>query len=247
MRGGYPVKRVIKMRVGARRGAVGLGFVRQVLARCLIIGALLPCVAAGTPSADVKTLAAAVDEHYNHLHSLQAEFTEEYHGSGMDRTEAGTLWLKKPGKMRWEYRSPREKLFVSDGRDAWFYVPADRQARKTAAKKLEDVRSPLAFLLGKTKLEKELQGLSLAPDVASLAPGNVVLRGVPQAMADRVNEIVLEITPDRQIARIVIQEVDGSSTEYRFGEMKEDVAIADGKFAFKPPAGTETVEGGLGP
>ena len=120
-------------------------------------------------AADVKSLAAAVDAHYNHLRSLEAEFTEVYRGSGMERTETGTLWLKKPGKMRWEYRSPREKLFVSDGKDAWFYVPDDRQARKTPAKKLEDVRSPLAFLLGKTKLEKELQGLSLAPDVAPLA------------------------------------------------------------------------------
>ena len=198
-------------------------------------------------AADVKTEAAAVDAHYNHLRSLEAEFTEVYRGSGMERTETGTLWLKKPGKMRWEYRSPREKLFVSDGKDAWFYVPADRQARKTAAKRLEDVRSPLAFLLGKTKLEKELQGLSLAPDVEPLASGNVVLRGVPQALADRVGEILLEITPDHQIVRIVIQEVDGAVTEYRFDGMKEDVAIADGRFEFQPPAGTETVEGGLEP
>ena len=198
-------------------------------------------------AADVKTLAAAVDAHYNHLRSLQAEFTEVYRGSGMDRTESGTLWLKKPGKMRWEYRSPKEKLFVSNGKDAWFYVPEDRQARKTAAKKLEDLRSPLAFLLGKAKLEKELQELSLAPDVTPLQPGNMVLRGVPQALADRVSEILLEVTPDQQIARIVIQEVDGAVTEYRFGEMKENVAIGDGRFQFKPPAGTETVEGGLGP
>ncbi len=192
---------------------------------------------------DIRIEAAAVDAHYNRLHSLQAEFTEIYRGSGMERTETGTLWLKKPGKMRWEYRSPREKLFVSDGRDAWFFVPGDRQARKTAAKKLEDVRSPLAFLLGKTKLEKELQGLSLAPDVEPLTPGDVVLRGVPQALADQVSEILLEITPDHQIARIVIQEVDGAATEYRFAGMKEDVAIGDGRFEFKPPAGTETVEG----
>jgi outer membrane lipoprotein carrier protein len=196
---------------------------------------------------DVKSLAAAVDAHYNHLRSLEAEFTELYRGSGMERTETGTLWLKKPGKMRWEYRSPREKLFVSDGKDAWFYVPEDRQARRTAAKKLEDIRSPLAFLLGKTKLEKELQGLSWAPDVTPLAPGNVVLRGVPQALADRVSEILLEVTPDHQIARIVIQEVDGAATEYRFTDMKEDVALGDGRFEFRPPAGTETVEGGLGP
>jgi outer membrane lipoprotein carrier protein len=221
-----------------------LTLVLSLLAHC--IAGLASASAAGF-AADVKTMAAAIDAHYNHLRSLQAEFTEVYSGSGMERTETGTLWLKKPGKMRWEYRSPREKLFVSDGRDAWFYVPADRQARKTAAKKLEDVRSPLAFLLGKTKLEKELQGLSLAPDVEPMTAGDVVLRGVPQAMADRVSEILLEITPDHQIARIVIQEVDGAATEYRFGEMKEDVSIGDGRFEFKPPAGTETVEGGLEP
>jgi outer membrane lipoprotein carrier protein len=199
-------------------------------------------VAAGD-AIDVKTLAAAVDAHYNHLRSLEAEFTEYYRGSGMERTESGTLWLKKPGKMRWEYRSPREKLFVSDGRDAWFYVPGDRQARKTAAKKLEDVRSPLAFLLGKTKLEKELQGLSLARDVKAVEAGDTVLRGVPQGLADQVSEIVLEINPAHEIVRIILQDVDGSATEYRFTEQKEGVAVADGKFEFKPPAGTETVEG----
>jgi outer membrane lipoprotein carrier protein len=220
--------------------SVRLNFVFPLLA-LWIAGLATAC------AADVKSLAAAVDTHYNHLRSLETEFTEVYRGSGMERTETGTLWLKKPGKMRWEYRSPREKLFVSDGKDAWFYVPADRQARKTQAKKLEDLRSPLAFLLGKTKLEKELRGLSLAPDVAPLASGNVVLRGVPQALADRVSEVLVEVTPDHRIARIVIQEVDGAATEYRFGEMKEDVAIADGRFDFKPPAGTETVEGGLEP
>jgi outer membrane lipoprotein carrier protein len=201
---------------------------------------------------DVHTIAQAVDEHYNHLRTLEAEFTETYRGSGMERTESGTLWLakgglKKPGKMRWEYRSPREKLFVSDGRDAWFYIPADRQARKTEARKLDDLRSPLAFLLGKSRLEKELRGLSLAPDVTPLVAGDVVLRGVPEAMADRVSEILVEVTPEHQIVRIVIDEVDGSATEYRFSEQKENVAIAEGKFAFRPPAGTETVEGVGGP
>ena len=209
-----------------------------------IVFASAICPAAVGP--DVHALASAIDSHYNHLRSLQAEFTEQYHGAGMERTESGTLWLKKPGKMRWEYRSPTEKLFVSDGKQVWLYVPADRQARRTAAKKLEDVRSPLAFLLGKTKLEKELRGLSLAPDVAPVQSGNVVLRGVPDALADRVSEILLEVTPDHQIARIVIQEVDGSSTEYRFSDQKENVEVGDGKFEFRPPPGTETVEGLIG-
>jgi outer membrane lipoprotein carrier protein len=190
-------------------------------------------------------VAAAVDAHYNHLRSLEAAFTEVYRGLGMDRTESGTLWLKKPGKMRWEYRSPKEKLFVSNGKDAWFYVPDDRQARKESAKKLEDVRSPLAFLLGKTKLEKELHGLSVAADIEPIEAGDVVLRGVPAALADQISEIVLEITPANRIVRLVIHGVDGASTEYRFAEQKEDVSISDTRFDFKAPVGIEVVEGGL--
>jgi outer membrane lipoprotein carrier protein len=217
------------------------------LLRFAIVFSVTTTLLPASLAADVKTLAAAVDAHYNHLRSLQAEFTEVYRGSGMDRTESGTLWLKKPGKMRWEYRSPKEKLFVSNGKDAWFYVPDDRQARKTDSRKLDDIRSPLAFLLGKTKLEKELQGLSLAPEVTPLRPGNLVLRGVPQTLADRISEVLVEVTPAHQIARIAIQEVDGAVTEYRFAEMKEDVEIGDARFQFKPPAGTETVDGGLGP
>jgi outer membrane lipoprotein carrier protein len=207
-----------------------------------VIALLLSMAAASAQGADVKAIATAVDAHYNHLRTLEAEFTELYRGSGMERTESGTLWLKKPGKMRWEYRSPKEKLFVSDGKTAWFYVPEDRQARKSSAKKLEDLRSPLAFLLGKTKLEKELRGLSLAPDIEPLASGDVVLRGVPKGLEDQISEIVLEVTPDNRIARLIMQEVDGASTEYRFSDQQEDVNIQDARFGFKPPAETEIVE-----
>jgi outer membrane lipoprotein carrier protein len=211
---------------------------------------LMSVLVAGCPvrgwGQDVKAIAAAVDSHYNHLRTLQAEFTEVYRGSGIDRTESGTLWLKKPGKMRWEYRSPREKLFVSNGKDAWFYVPDDRQARKESAKKLEDLRSPLAFLLGKTKLEKELKGLSIAPDLQPVQANDVTLRGVPTGLADRVSEVVLEVNPEHRIVRIELHDVDGAVTEYRFGEQKEDVPIADSRFGFKPPPGTEVVEGVVG-
>ena len=211
-----------------------------------LLSAVTAPVLAADVKTDVKTLSAAVDEHYNHLRSLEAQFTETYRGSGMDRTESGTLWLKKPGKMRWEYRSPKEKLFVSNGKDAWFYVPEDRQARKESAKKLEDIRSPLAFLLGKARLQKELQGLSLAPDLEPSQAGNVVLRGVPAALADRISEILLEIAPDNRIVRLVIQGVDGASTEYRFSDQKENVSIADSRFDFRTPSGTEVIEGELG-
>jgi outer membrane lipoprotein carrier protein len=194
---------------------------------------------------DVHVLAQDIDKHYNHLHSLRAEFIETYRGAGMERTESGTLWLKKPGKMRWEYRSPKEKLFLGDGKDAWFYVPGDQQARRTPMRKLDDLQSPLAFMLGKTKLEKELRGLSRAPDVAPLDPSDVVLRGAPTVLAQRVSQVLLEITPEKQISRIVIEERDGSVTEYRFREQSENVEVGDQLFHFVPPPGVEIINGEL--
>jgi outer membrane lipoprotein carrier protein len=200
-----------------------------------------------THAQDIRQLARAVDDHYNHLRSLQADFTEIYRGAGADRVESGTLWLKKPRKMRWEYRSPKEKLFISDGKQVWFYLPAERQARKTELKKLEDLRSPLAFLLGKTKLENELRGLSKVVDQAPAGAGNTLLRGVPRSMAERVSEVQLEITPSDQIVRILITEADGATTEFRFADLKENLSLSDGRFEFTPPPGVETVEGALGP
>ena len=196
---------------------------------------------------DIHRIAQAVDQHYNHLRTLQTEFTEIYRGDGAERTESGTLWLKKPRKMRWEYRSPREKLFVSDGKSVWFYLPAEKQLRKTDFRKLDDLRSPIAFLLGKTKLENELQGLSKVVDRDPLSPANTLLRGVPKAMADRISEVLLEVTPSSQLARIVLTEVDGASTEFRFANPKEDLAVNDQLFDFSPPAGVETIEGNLAP
>jgi len=207
---------------------------------------LLGSLAYGAESPDVHTIADAVDAHYNHLQSLQIEFIETYRGNGMERAEAGTLWLKKPGKMRWEYRSPREKLFLSDGKDAWFYIPGDRQVRKTPVRKLDDLRSPLGFLLGKTKLEKELQGLSLAADITPSVLGDTVLRGIPKSMADRVSQVILEIAPGNWFRRIVVEEVDGSQTEFSFQDPKENVQVADSQFRFVPPAGVETITGDLG-
>jgi outer membrane lipoprotein carrier protein len=219
--------------------AVNPNPIRLTFALCLLAAAQ----AFARPTPDVHAVAQAVDEHYNQLRTLEAEFTEIYRGAGMERTESGTLWLKKPGKMRWEYRSPRDKLFLSDGRDAWFYLPGDKQARRTPVRKLEDLRSPLGFLLGKTRLEKELQSLAFAPDVAPVDRDNVVLRGVPRALADRVSQVLLEITPDHQISRIQVDEVDGSTTEYRFKQQKENVSLKDARFRFIPPPGVETIDG----
>lgn len=210
---------------------------------CLL---LLHSLALTSPAEDVAQLARSVDEHYNHLHTLQCDFTEIYHGDGPERVESGILWLKKPRKMRWQYRSPKEKLLISDGEAVWFYLPAEKQLRKTSLKKLDDLHSPLAFLLGKTKLESDLRGLSKVIDESPLDPPDTLLRGVPKAMADTLTEVQLEITPAYRIVRILLLQEDGTATEFRFTNWKENADLNDSQFRFTPPPGVETVEGGLG-
>src|SRR4051812_23450809 len=186
---------------------------RSVIFGLAALFAMLAITLAQQAAPSVDKVSDDLDRHYNDLRSLRAQFTETYRGAGATRTESGTLWLRRPGKMRWEYTDPKEKLFVSDGKTAYFYVPGERQARKAPIKDLDDLRSPLRYLLGKTKLKKEFENLTVR---AGDQPGTVLIRGVPTGMADRVTEMTLELDPKGQVRRIVIEEADGSETEFAF-------------------------------
>lgn len=212
---------------------------------------LLPCLCCGWLQAqtlDLHHIADMVDKHYNGLASLETRFSESYRGGGLARSESGTMWLKKPGKMRWEYDHPVKKLFVTDGKTAWFYVPGERQARRAALKKLDDFRSPLRYLLGHTKLEKEFSSLSVATDEHLDQPGDLALAGVPKGMEDRISKVVIEVMPDSRIARISIYSLDGSVTDFRFESERDNVPISNERFHFQPPTGVEVLAGTeLGP
>ncbi len=197
---------------------------------------------AQSAATDAQQVAARIDARYNGMKSLRADFTEIYSGGGIRRSESGTLWIKKPGKMRWDYASPQKKLFVTDGATAWFYVPGEQQARRTALKKLDDLRSPLRFLLGRTKLNKELRGLSLATDIRPEITGDVVLRGIPVGMEDRISELLLESDGQGYLRRIVMEELDGSRTEFRLENQQENVLVSNAEFSFRPPSGVEVLQ-----
>lgn len=211
---------------------------REILLSLTLLLLLAPAWGASS----VSEIARGTDEHYNQLKTLKADFTEVYQGPGVSRSESGTLWLKKPGRMRWDYRQPHEKLFLTDSHTAFFYVPGERQARKTPLKNLDDIRSPLRYLLGKTRLQKELEGLSLAPDLTPVHNGDFIIRGVPKGMKDRISEVVLEISPAFQIDRILIRETDGTTTDFIFSAMQENVPVQDSLFRFTPPPGVEVIE-----
>jgi outer membrane lipoprotein carrier protein len=196
------------------------------------------CCASMAWAQENDPLVRKVDDHYNHLNSLRAHYSEHYSGMGMDRIEEGMLLLKKPGRMRWSYAAPVGKVFVLDGKFAWFYTPGDSQATRVPAKQLDDLRSPLRFLLGHTQLKKELDDLSVVPDGAGFR-----VFGVPKGMAQRVKLLSLAVTAAGAIERMRLEEVDGAVTEFVFSEMKENVPVKDNDFAFVPPDGVTVVAG----
>ncbi len=205
--------------------------------------ALLTCVfpansqSAAPPDA-AHSLAHKVDLHYNQLHSLQAGFTESYEGLGIRLSESGTLQLLKPGRMRWDYNSPAGKLCLIDGRYAWFYSRGDSQVQRIPAGQLNDLRSPLRFLLGHTKLEKEISNLSLAA-----GPGGLfTLTGQPKGQEKRVARLTLTVTAEGIITGIEIEETDGALTRFAFSGEVPNKPIPPQTFHFTPPPGVPVVD-----
>jgi len=204
----------------------------------LLLAVCMPLCAGGLWAQSNDALLRKVDNHYNHLSSLRARYSEHYAGMGMDRTETGTLVLKKPGRMRWSYDTPVGKVFVLDGKYAWFYTPGDAQAQRVPAKELDDLRSPLRFLLGHTQLKKELDELTVTPEAAGFR-----IAGVPKGMAQRVKLLTLDVTAAGEIESMRIEEVGGAVTEFRFTDMEENVPVKNSDFVFTPPAGVTVVNG----
>ncbi len=183
-------------------------------------------------------LAARVDRHYDQLHSLKAGFREDYDGMGMTRTESGTLFLRKPGRMLWQYSMPKGKIFLLDGKYAWLYTKGDAQIQRVPAKELDDLRSPLRFLLGHTQLEKELSGLKLE----SASHGLYTLSGMPKGQENRVTRLELTVTAEGAISTLEVQEVDGATTRFTFTDEQPDATIPAEMFHFMPPAGVPVVD-----
>ncbi len=209
-------------------------------ASLLALFLLLPLVApAQKPSAGatVPDIAQRVDDHYNKLQSLKTRFREDYEGMGMHRSEAGTLLLHKPGKMRWEYDQPKGKVFVLDGKFAWFYAPGDSQVQRIPASKLDDLRSPLRMLLGHTKLESEMVNLSLTN-----SKGTLVLSGIPRGQQKRIKNLSFTVTPAGTITAILIEEVDGARTHFVFTSEEPNATIPETAFHFTPPSGIPVVD-----
>ncbi|MBY0508252.1 MAG: outer membrane lipoprotein chaperone LolA [Bryobacteraceae bacterium] len=196
----------------------------------------LPLALMYEPSLD--QLLSGTERRYNGAVSLQMRFEQHFRGGGQpSRTESGLLFLKKPGRMRWEYRNPEGKLFVSDGRYVWFYSPAMNQVEKSALKMSEDVRAPLAFLMGQLNFRRDFAILR-----AAVEGQETHVWSTPKSARSPYREVEFWISAGYELRQVRVASQEGGTMEFRFREERLGGAVNEGLFRFVAPAGAEVVE-----
>jgi outer membrane lipoprotein carrier protein len=191
---------------------------------------------------ELDQLINALQAKYNKLSSLAADFTQVYHAPGeRARRESGSLLLKKPGKMRWNYTAPESKQFISDGKWLYEYVAAEKLATRSAVKEANDLRAPFAFLLGRGSLRRDFKQIEFANE-APVKAGHRVLRLTPKR-AQSFRELLVEIEPHSLLlARLVLIDRNNARSDFLFSNVRENAPAGDAEFTFKAPAGVKVVE-----
>jgi outer membrane lipoprotein carrier protein len=220
---------------------------------------LLPAGVSGEAAGLVKTFEAR----YRTPKTLQADFLERYtEDQKTVRVEAGQVYFRRPGKMRWEYEAPERNLFLVDGKTAWFYVPSDHTVMRVPAKQSTDLRTPLALLAGEMKVSRICVRVALAGGETPESAANVVLRcrvrgadmqqprdGLDTAKPADANNgdiVLFEIVRETgELVRLLVRQGGGVQVEFRFAKWQMNPPVPDSFFRFEVPAGVAIVNGQL--
>ena len=210
------------------------------LLSAFLLPALILCVALPAGAADpvdIQRTLQGVEDRYNHTQTLQLGFTETYRVQGRVRVEKGELFLRKPGRMRWQYTTPAGKLFVSDGKFMYSYTPQENRAEKMKMKEADDLRAPLAFLLGKLHFADDFREFRAHPEAQG-----IYITAIPKSDKLPYSEISFLAAPDSSIRNLEVKGQDNSLLQFTFENEKKDPKIQDSLFRFEPPAGAEFID-----
>jgi outer membrane lipoprotein carrier protein len=242
---------------GSSRPAVC--YYRQMLQSICALLVLLFPVAGDKVATEI---ASRMEVRYRNARTMQATFLERYAENGaVLRTESGTAYFRRSGKMRWEYERPEKELFLVDGKTAWFYVPADHTVTRVPAKLSEDLRTPLALLAGQMKISRICSRVELAEEEKPLREGDAVLRcvvkseksiagssGQPDSPlgANGTDAVFFEVARDTgELGRLIVRQAGHIEIEFRFENWRFDPPIPEAMFRFEPPPGVAIVNGEL--
>ncbi|MBV9084272.1 MAG: outer membrane lipoprotein carrier protein LolA [Acidobacteriaceae bacterium] len=179
-----------------------------------------------------------VETRYNAAQTLSVKFVENYSIAGHARPpESGTLTLRKQGKMRWDYANPKGKLFISDGKNVFLYTARDNRVEKVPLKDTEDMRAPLAFLLGRLDMKKQFRDFQVRE-----AEGGTWLDA--KAKNDRApyEDVRMLVASDGRVEQLQVSGRDGSELAFWLSDERLNPPVSNQLFHFDVPPNAEVVD-----
>ena len=214
--------------------------------RLVLVLSLLAIVFPATPAGAAIGLAEAIrrlEATYGRVADLRAVFEQAAFNKTLGRSidAKGTLYLKKPGKLRWEYTTPTPQEIVSDGTKLWVYTRELKQVNVSAAP--QALAGPAgSFLQGLGQVREHFQARFLNPAQPTDADGLVVLDLTPKEPQPLMTRLILSVDPGSWLVRkAVIYDEQGNTVTVRFGEVWVNSGLADQLFVFVPPPGVAVV------
>jgi outer membrane lipoprotein carrier protein len=222
-------------------------FPKAITLAALACASVSAAAAQSTPGSSAQDLAQVLQRRYDTIKDFSADFVHTYRGGVLRKeiVERGHLLVKKPGKMRWDYAAPDEKLFVSDGVKLYSYIPRDRQVFVGSVQPDDQVTTPTMFLTGKGNLVRDFSS-SLVEPAAGMRPGTRALKLVPKTPQRDYDWLILEIAQQTlELRGLVTVDAQGGQSTFSFTNLKENTGLSDKDFTFKMPRGVDVVTGVL--
>lgn len=247
------------------RGPVGP--VGSVVPALLVVFSALGPAAAGVPPAAEPGTPGGADaeaarlveriERWSREHPhFEARFEQRFRPRifGRERVESGRLTIRRPGRMRFDYETPEPKVFVSDGTNTWFHVPADRQVVVGAFAPEGDAEAdgelppnPLDFLSGAARITDFFEAGMAADEPPGNRRGDAPAGLEAIALTARQPDtgltaltLLVEAESGR-IRGIASEDFEGNRTEFRFSDFRVGDPPDDALFLFRIPPGTEVL------
>jgi outer membrane lipoprotein carrier protein len=197
-----------------------------------------------------EEVALEVQQRYDRIRDFSAAFEHTYEGGALRRkaVERGTVQIKKPARMRWEYREPEKKLFVADGSQIYSYIPADRQVIVSPVPTEDQATTAVLFLTGKGHLTRDFD-VRYAEELPPGAPADSLGFTLIPRTAERDYDTLTLVVDARtlQIRMLAARDRQGGHSSFSFSGIKENTGLADNLFAFKIPRGTDVIRSGSSP
>ena len=202
----------------------------------LVGGVCLLAVSAAAP--DTMDILKGIENRYNRARTVEVLFQQTYSAPRRGpKTEAGQLFLRKPGRMRWQYTAPAGKLFVSDGKYFYLYTPSANRVERTKVKESDDMRAPLAFLLGRLDFQRDFRKF-----ITRQRGSDLSITAEPRSDSAPFTQVEFRVGPAFEIRELEVTGLDNSVMLYRFENEKLNPPLSDKLFRFQPPPGAEIVE-----